>query len=583
MLLRSDASGGVVGVALVGHANTRGRLGSDARGEGDTFEPFHAVRQFADHRLVPQHPALVCELLDAGHHDSDDGQAGKKDTADTVDQEQRHAYDHDQRTQDHATNASRVRALMKRVTQDALFIIGELVEILFQHVLLLEARVLFVPDGARDPGSSHYRQLELSIQSNLSASARGRRFCPQFTATRWSPRTSGTSVCFIRSSAQGLAGNRRPGQVPVRLQHVATAGARFSWFMRGCDVVADVPWARHDASAQLAPREDFAEHGQALAIPTSSSCMFFSGDRASTTRDMACALLTTAQPTSLERKNMAKAKATIDHETIKNWVEERGGCPAHVKGTGSKGDAGILRIDYTGFSGQQSLEKVPWKTFFRAFEDNKLAFLFQEDGDSRFSKLVARDGVELDDSSRKSPSRGKSSKAGSKRSNGARKRAADAIELLTSQHREVEALFDQIQEAKGAKQKERLFGKIADALAAHSKIEETIFYPAAFSEETEEELREAVEEHLMAKRLINDLMKMSPDDPQYMSKIKVLKENIQHHVEEEEEELFPRVREQSHDDLEVLGARMEQRYRQLMKEHPSRNIPKETSSAAVSF
>lgn len=288
---------------------------------------------------------------------------------------------------------------------------------------------------------------------------------------------------------------------------------------------------------------------------------------------------------------MSKAKATIDHDTIKSWVEERGGCPAHVKGSGSKGDAGILRIDYTGFRGQQSLEKIPWKTFFRTFEDNQLAFLYQDEPDTRFSKLVSRDNVELEDaasdgrqqrgSKRKNGQNGP--KRGSKRGNGSRARNTDAIELLSSQHREVEALFEQIEGAKGARQKERIFAKIADALAAHAKIEETMFYPAAFSEETESELREAVEEHLVVKRLIRDLMKMSADDPQYMSKVTVLKEIVEHHVEEEEQTLFERVREQAQDDLEVLGGRMEQRYRELMKAEPSRTIPRETSSAAAAF
>jgi hypothetical protein len=88
---------------------------------------------------------------------------------------------------------------------------------------------------------------------------------------------------------------------------------------------------------------------------------------------------------------MSSAKATVDHDTIRGWVEKHGGSPAHVKSTGSKDDAGILRIDFPGFSGQQSLEKISWDEFFEAFDENELAFLYQDEG--RFNKLVRRDTV----------------------------------------------------------------------------------------------------------------------------------------------------------------------------------------------
>ena len=85
----------------------------------------------------------------------------------------------------------------------------------------------------------------------------------------------------------------------------------------------------------------------------------------------------------------SEAKVTTDHDEIREWVEERGGHPARVKGTE------LLRIDYPGFSGEQKLEEISWDEFFKAFEENNLAFLYQEetkDGkQSRFSKLVDRD------------------------------------------------------------------------------------------------------------------------------------------------------------------------------------------------
>lgn len=95
---------------------------------------------------------------------------------------------------------------------------------------------------------------------------------------------------------------------------------------------------------------------------------------------------------------MAKAKQskesqfTTDHEEIRRWVEERNGNPARVEGTN------LLRIDYPGYSGEGTLEKIEWDEFFKIFDKNNLAFLYQEEtkdgGESRFSKFVDRDSVE---------------------------------------------------------------------------------------------------------------------------------------------------------------------------------------------
>ncbi len=88
---------------------------------------------------------------------------------------------------------------------------------------------------------------------------------------------------------------------------------------------------------------------------------------------------------------MSDAKTTTNHQQIKSWVEERGGHPARVKGTDNQG-SGVLVIDYPGYSGTQTLEEISWDEFFQGFEENKLAFLYQDEtsagGESRFSKLV---------------------------------------------------------------------------------------------------------------------------------------------------------------------------------------------------
>jgi len=91
-------------------------------------------------------------------------------------------------------------------------------------------------------------------------------------------------------------------------------------------------------------------------------------------------------------KKSADSQVTTDHEEIRRWVEERGGQPSRVKGRD------LLRIDYPGFSGEDTLEPMDWEEFFQVFDENNLAFLYQETtkdgGESRFSKFVDRDSVE---------------------------------------------------------------------------------------------------------------------------------------------------------------------------------------------
>jgi hypothetical protein len=93
----------------------------------------------------------------------------------------------------------------------------------------------------------------------------------------------------------------------------------------------------------------------------------------------------------------AESRVTTDHQEIRQWVEERGGRPARVKGTDKRDSTGVLRIDYPGYSGEDTLEPILWSEFFEAFEENNLAFLYQEekkDGtESRFSKLIDRESA----------------------------------------------------------------------------------------------------------------------------------------------------------------------------------------------
>lgn len=93
-----------------------------------------------------------------------------------------------------------------------------------------------------------------------------------------------------------------------------------------------------------------------------------------------------------------ESKVTNNHGEIQRWVEERGGSPARVKGTEKGGDAGLLRIDYPGFTGKETLESITWEEFFRTFDEHNLTFLYQDktkDGKlSRFSKFIGRDSAE---------------------------------------------------------------------------------------------------------------------------------------------------------------------------------------------
>jgi hemerythrin superfamily protein len=157
----------------------------------------------------------------------------------------------------------------------------------------------------------------------------------------------------------------------------------------------------------------------------------------------------------------------------------------------------------------------------------------------------------------------------------------NAIDLLKQQHREVEKLFKKMEKA-GPDEKEKLFDELADSLAVHAAIEEQHFYPATKDARTEELLQEAVEEHLSVKRIIADLLEMEPDDPQFDAKITVLQEQVEHHVEEEEKELFPKVQKlHSKDELEDLGVLMEQTAEELKEQGaPRMEVPKETGSAA---
>ena len=151
-----------------------------------------------------------------------------------------------------------------------------------------------------------------------------------------------------------------------------------------------------------------------------------------------------------------------------------------------------------------------------------------------------------------------------------------AIELLTEQHRTVEKLFGQYDKAKGADDKQELFEQIADMLAIHARIEEQYFYPAVTARKTEDMVMEAFVEHTSIKRLLADLLESDPDDGTFDVQMKVLKEQVEHHVEEEESELFPAARKVlDKETLVALAQEMTALQSELEQDEPRNNIPAE--------
>ena len=160
----------------------------------------------------------------------------------------------------------------------------------------------------------------------------------------------------------------------------------------------------------------------------------------------------------------------------------------------------------------------------------------------------------------------------------------DAIEMLKAQHREVETLFKKYDEKgdKAEKGKQHIFESIADALAMHATIEEKHFYPAIKVKRTEDILLEALEEHLGIKRVIADLLKIDSSDETFDAKVKVLKEQVEHHVEEEEGDLFPKVKKIFDvQELTKIAEQMQGTMKTLQaKGDPRKAVPAETRETA---
>ena len=138
----------------------------------------------------------------------------------------------------------------------------------------------------------------------------------------------------------------------------------------------------------------------------------------------------------------------------------------------------------------------------------------------------------------------------------------DAVALLKKDHDEVEQLFKDFEKASGDGRKEKLAREICRQLTIHAQIEEEIFYPACEGKVEEDLLKESYVEHDAAKLLIAEIEAGGPSDEFYDAKVKVPGELVDHHVEEEEEEMFPKMKELKLD-LKALGEEMAARAAEL--------------------
>jgi hypothetical protein len=168
----------------------------------------------------------------------------------------------------------------------------------------------------------------------------------------------------------------------------------------------------------------------------------------------------------------------------------------------------------------------------------------------------------------------------------AESKSKDAIALLKQDHRTVEELFKKFEKASGEGAKQKLAEEICLELSVHAEIEEEIFYPACEGKVDENLLKESYVEHDGAKVMIAEIMNGGPDDQFYDAKVKVLQEEIEHHVEEEErrmEGLFAQARK-ARLDMDALGDQLAARKQELTEQFKTNGLrePKLTTMDEVS-
>jgi hemerythrin-like domain-containing protein len=155
----------------------------------------------------------------------------------------------------------------------------------------------------------------------------------------------------------------------------------------------------------------------------------------------------------------------------------------------------------------------------------------------------------------------------------------NAIELLKSQHRKVEALFKKLEG--GRSDSEKVLNELANSLAAHMAIEQEIYYPAV-KEVDAELVNESYEEHSLAEVALKRLLATDPEDEAFDARVTALKELIEHHVEEEEQELFPQVEKAlGEETLAKLGKVMQPRFKEVFDGGFEAAVPKGMSKTSA--
>lgn len=154
----------------------------------------------------------------------------------------------------------------------------------------------------------------------------------------------------------------------------------------------------------------------------------------------------------------------------------------------------------------------------------------------------------------------------------------NAIELLETQHRDIDELFARLVSGSGSDEtREKLFDDLADLIAIHSSLEELHFYPAVRAAKSEETVEHSLEEHLDIKRKLSMCMATSVSSDKFPERLRALVHEVQHHVAAERSELFPTVRRIfDGDQLEALGQEMTSTMAELQKGHPRHDVPLQT-------
>jgi hemerythrin superfamily protein len=160
----------------------------------------------------------------------------------------------------------------------------------------------------------------------------------------------------------------------------------------------------------------------------------------------------------------------------------------------------------------------------------------------------------------------------------------NALDLLIEQHDQIDQLIAQLTDGQISDERKALiFRTLADTIAAHAAAEETLFYPAVREKDTDEIVREALQDHAAIKRELADLVLSELDDPRFSARLQILQAQIEHHARDQEEGLlFPKVRELMDEaELTQLGVRMRALFEQLLTEEPSLDIPRQAQEAAL--